>query len=189
MSQIKLIITDFDGTLVDTFQANLKAYQQSFLYVGLSLSEEQYRECFGLRFERFMSAMNIDNNDEVAHRIRQLKSELYPKYFDLLKVNEPLLNFIRYSRKNGVKTSVASTARRKNLVNALTHIDAINDFDLILAGEDVNIGKPNPEIYNIVMRYFNASTKETLIFEDSQVGIDAAQASNANYMRIYGINN
>lgn len=188
MSQIKLIITDFDGTLVDTFQANLKAYQQSFTSVGLSLCEEQYRRCFGFRFERFMQAMNIENN-EVAHRIRQIKSELYPNYFDLLQVNEPLLDFIRYFRTNGVKTSVASTARRKNLVNALTHIGAINDFDLILAGEDVTNGKPNPEIYNIVMRHFNASPNETLIFEDSQVGIDAAYASNANYMRIYGINN
>lgn len=188
MSQIKLIITDFDGTLVDTFSANLKAYQQSFSSVGLSLSEDQYKKCFGLRFERFMQAMNIDDN-EIAKKIRQFKSEFYPKHFDLLKVNKSVLNFIRYFRANGVKTSVASTARRKNLVNALTHIGAINDFDLILAGEDVTNGKPNPEIYNIVMRHFNASPNETLIFEDSQVGIDAAHASNANYMRIYGINN
>jgi len=188
MSQIKLIITDFDGTLVDTFQANLKAYQQSFSSVGLSLNEDQYKKCFGFRFERFMQAMNIDNN-EVAQRIRQLKSDFYPKHFDLLQVNEPLLDFIRYFRTNGVKTSVASTARRKNLVNALTHIGEINDFDLILAGEDVNNGKPNPEIYNIIMRHFNVLPNETLIFEDSQVGLDAAHASNANYMRIYGINN
>ncbi len=188
MSQIKLIITDFDGTLVDTFHANLKAYQQSFSSVGLSLSEDQYKKCFGLRFERFMQAMNIEDN-EIVKRIRQLKSEFYPKHFDLLKVNKPVLNIIRYFRANGVKTSVASTARKKNLLNALTHIGAINDFDLILAGEDVTNGKPNPEIYNIVMRHFNASPNETLIFEDSQVGIDAAHASNANYMRIYGINN
>ena len=51
---IKAVITDFDGTLVDTFKANLHAYQEAFDEVGLILTEEQYRECFGFRFEKFM---------------------------------------------------------------------------------------------------------------------------------------
>ena len=184
MSQIKLIITDFDGTLVDTFQANLKAYQEAFASEDLSLSEEQYRQCFGFRFERFMKAMNIDDN-QIAQRIRQNKSEIYPNHFCLLKVNEPLLGFIRLFRANGVKTAVASTARRKNLINALTHINAVNDFDMILAGEDVTNGKPNPEIYYTVMKHFDVSPAETLIFEDSQVGIEAAEAAQANFMKIW----
>lgn len=184
MSQIKLIITDFDGTLVDTFQANLKAYQEAFSEAGLSLSEEQYRQCFGFRFERFMQAMGVVD-DQNAQKIRQIKGDVYPKYFEVLKVNEPLLNFIRLFRAHGVKTAVASTARRKNLINALTHIGAVNDFDMILAGEDVINGKPNPEIYNTVMEHFGASPTETLIFEDSQVGIDAAQAAQTNYMKIW----
>lgn len=37
---IRAIITDFDGTLVDTFDANLKAYQKAFGEVGVVLSEE-----------------------------------------------------------------------------------------------------------------------------------------------------
>ena len=50
---IKAIITDFDGTLVDTFEANLRAYQEAFANVGLSLSTDRYKECFGYRFDRF----------------------------------------------------------------------------------------------------------------------------------------
>ena len=46
---IKAIITDFDGTLVDTFQANLQAYQKAFQAVGKDITAEKYRECFGLR--------------------------------------------------------------------------------------------------------------------------------------------
>ena len=44
---IKAIITDFDGTLVDTFEANLRAYQEAFYQVGITLMAEKYRECFG----------------------------------------------------------------------------------------------------------------------------------------------
>ena len=82
------------------------------------------------------------------------------------------------------QTAVASTARGKNLNNALKHISAVNDFDLILAGEDVVEGKPSPEIYEKVMRRIGVTPNETLIFEDSAVGIKAASASGARFVKI-----
>ena len=180
---IKAIITDFDGTLVNTFLANYHAYREAFAQVGLSISEEEYRRCYGLRFDGFMDAMGIEN-PETRKRIRAIKGECYPNHFDLLRVNQPLLDFIRMFRKSGGLTAVASTARAKNLANALGHIGATGDFDLILAGEDVVNGKPSPEIYNTVMSRLGVSAAQTLIFEDSQVGLEAAEASGAHYIKI-----
>ena len=181
--EIKLIITDFDGTLVNTFQANYHAYSEAFSEVGLELGEEQYRKCYGLRFDGFMDAMGIDDA-EVRKRIRTIKGERYPNHFAMLRVNQPLLDFIRMFRQSGGKTAVASTARGKNLSNALNHIGAAGDFDLILAGEDVKEGKPSPEIYNTVMQRMGVSPEETLIYEDSPVGLQAAQAAGAHYIKI-----
>lgn len=61
MAQVKLLITDFDGTLVDTFEANFLAYQMAFDKYGLELTEQQYRDCFGFRFDDFMTHMGISN--------------------------------------------------------------------------------------------------------------------------------
>lgn len=180
---IRLVVTDFDGTLVDTFEANYRAYERAFGAVGLSLSREQYRACFGFRFDRFMEAMNI-RDAAVALRVRELKSVYYPEYFEHIKVNAALLEFIKMFRRCGGKTAVASTARRQNLENALRHINAIDDFDLVLAGEDVAAGKPSPEIYLTVMKRFNISPCETMIFEDSPVGLEAAQASGAGLINV-----
>lgn len=181
--EIKLVITDFDGTLVGTFQANYHAYCEAFRQVGLTLTEEQYRKCYGLRFDAFMDAMGIDDAD-VRKRIRSIKGECYPDHFGLLKVNQSLLDFIRMFRQGGGKTAVASTARGKNLTNALNHIGATDDFDLILAGEDVKEGKPSPEIYNTVMQRMGVTPDQTLIFEDSPVGLQAAEAAGAHYIKI-----
>lgn len=181
--QIKLIITDFDGTLVNTFQANYHAYCEAFRQVGMTLSEEQYRKCYGLRFDGFMDVMSI-NDVEKRKRIRAIKGECYPNYFELLHVNEPLLEFIRMFRAGGGLTAVASTARGKNLANALEHIGATGDFDLILAGEDVKEGKPSPEIYNTVMARLGVTADETLIFEDSTVGLQAASLAGAHFIKI-----
>ena len=168
---IKLLVTDFDGTLVDTFQANYHAYHEAFTQAGLlGLSVENYRRCFGLRFDKFMSAMGV-NDKHTASMIRELKKILYPNFFHLLQVNQPLANLIATFHKIGGKTAIASTARRENLENALHYTGLSSLFDLILAGEQVTNGKPNPEIYKKVMKHFGISPKQTLIFEDSETGL------------------
>ncbi len=181
--EIKLLITDFDGTLVNTFQANYHAYREAFGQCGLTLTQEQYRGCYGLRFDAFMDKMGIDDL-ETRKKIRGIKGDCYPSYFGLLQANQPLLDFIRMFRQSGGRAAVASTARAKNLANVLNHIGAQDDFDLILAGEDVVEGKPSPEIYNTVMSRMGVTPEETLIFEDSEVGLQAARASGARIIKI-----
>lgn len=180
---IKAIITDFDGTLVDTFAANLAAYQQAFAAVGLQLTPEQYRQCFGLRFDDFMRKMNITDPAQAA-RIRQLKADCYPQHFSLLRLNEPLARLIQGFHALGGLTAIASTARERNLMGALSHFQLQQHFGLILAGEQVTQGKPSPEIYLTAMRRLHVTPQETLVFEDSPVGFQAAQAAGANLIKI-----
>ena len=178
---VKAIITDFDGTLVDTFEANLRAYQKAFQEVGLNLTAERYRECFGYRYDRFMTSMGI-TDENVAAQIQKLKKKYYPEYFEYLKPNIALINLIAGIKKMGGKTAIASTARKENLMNVITYLGIAHHFDLIFAGVDVKKGKPDPEIYLKSMAALGVTPDETVIFEDSQVGIDAAKASGASYM-------
>lgn len=180
---IKILISDFDGTLVDTFEANLRAYQEAFDRCGLELQPDVYRNCFGYRFDRFMEALGIAD-PEIKTEIKRRKAACYPKYFEYLKVNKPLLEFIRAFHRAGYKTAIASTARRENLMNVLTYIGAADDFDLILAGEEVKEGKPAPEIYLKVLDYFDCQPFEALVFEDSEVGFQAARNAGINYVTI-----
>lgn len=180
---IKAVITDFDGTLVDTFEANLKAYQYVFARMGLMLTEEKYRECFGLRFDRFMEIAGI-GDESVANRIREMKRECYPDFFGYLRPNRALMKLISAFKTSGGKTAIASTASRKNLTSAVRYLHIENLFDLIYAGQDVKEGKPSPEIYVKAMAQLGVSPTDTLIFEDSEVGVLAAQRSGAHLIKI-----
>lgn len=175
---IKALISDFDGTIVDTFEANLRAYQKAFNSVGLNLSAEQYRRCFGYRFDRFMTAMAVFD-DKVAAQIKEVKKECYPSFFSFFRPNVSLIELIRSFHSMGGKTAIASTARRENLMNAVDYLGIADAFDQIYAGTDVKQGKPSPEIYQKAMALLGTNPQETLIFEDSQVGIEAAHASGA----------
>jgi beta-phosphoglucomutase len=182
VGEIKLLISDFDGTLVDTFMANFKAYKKAFSENGLMLSEAEYRQCFGLRFDDFMQKMNVAI--ELRHKIREMKSEFYPEFFCELRVNVPLLHYIRAFKRSRRRTALASTARRRNLMNVLKSIEAVDAFDFILAGEDVTEGKPSPEVYEKVIRHFDIKPANCLVFEDSEVGIQSAVNAGLNYIRI-----
>lgn len=178
---IKAIITDFDGTLVDTFEANLRAYQKAYQSVGLDITTEKYRECFGYRFERLMTATGVFD-EKTADVIKEVKKEQYPNFFQYLLPNKALIELISSFQKMGGKTAIASTARRENLMNAVNYLGLASMFDLIYAGVDVKQGKPSPEIYLKTMDALNVEPNEVLIFEDSQVGIEAARASGAHVL-------
>ena len=180
---MKAIITDFDGTLVDTFEANLRAYQDAFHQVGLTLTVKKYRECFGYRFDRFMTAMSV-SDEIIATKIKESKKDAYPKYFTHLRPNYCLIELISTFHLMGGKTAIASTARKENLMNAVNHLGIVDHFDMIYAGVDVKQGKPSPEIYLKAMEALGVTPDEVMIFEDSPVGFQAAEASGAKYIPV-----
>lgn len=180
---IKAIITDFDGTLVDTFDANLRAYQKAFADVDMTLTAEKYRDCFGYRFERFMMVMAV-HDEKTAKYISEAKKEYYPKFFNYLKPNTSLIRLIESFHMMGGKTAIASTARKENLMNVVNYLNLADKFDLIFAGVDVKQGKPSPEIYLKAMDALEVKPEEVLIFEDSPVGIEAARTSGAQVLLV-----
>lgn len=188
--EIKLIITDFDGTLVNTFNANYNAYKIVLSRYGINLDEQLYRRCFGLRFDKFIAQLGITDR-ELQSKIKNDKAKEYKLNFNLLNLNMPLLQFLRAFRRMGCLVAIASTAQNINVMNVLNYFQIEDDFDYILSGDDVNQPKPNPEIYLTIMRKLNIPANQTLIFEDSQTGIEAAKSAGINCIKIteefYGI--
>lgn len=183
MGQIKALISDFDGTLVDTFEANFRAYQKVFkTYFNINMSRIFYEENFGLRIDDLCKKLNIDEYE--INRIKKLKSEEYPLQFSYLKLNVYLINVFNYAKQQGIKVALASTASKKNLYNVLKYFKLEDFFDIIICGEDVSKGKPNPEVYETALKKLNISSSEALVFEDSDVGMKAAENANINYVKI-----
>ena len=183
MGQIKAIITDFDGTLVNTLMANLCAYKEAFKSVGIELNNELYKECYGLRFDDLCKWVGLKDK-ELCNQVKELKKKIYPSYFEYCVLNDKLLNYIRYCKSIGLKTCIASTAAKTNLYNVLNYFGITGDFDIIISGEDVSHGKPNPEVYNKALTLLDCESDEALVFEDSHVGCKAAEAANISYIKI-----
>ena len=205
MSRIRLILLDFDGTLVDTRRANARAYVETLREVGYAMTEEEYAaRHFGVRCPEFLRSIGIDDPAEID-RLRRRKIELYPRYFDLVALNRPLWEFCQQFRKQGGRVWIVSTGQRTNIDNVMRHLgiggptaeggvsetgfhSGVTDpaaplgrVDGILSGADVERPKPAPDCFLEAMRREGCTPRETLIFEDSAIGIEAARRSGASY--------
>ena len=181
--QIKLILTDLDGTLVDTREANFLAYREVLEEVGYLLTRKKYNDIFGLRFEEFMTSLGIPDG-EIRKRVKELKAEAYPNYFNHLNLNKSLFEFIEAFHASGGKTGLISTAQRNNIESVLRYLEIRDTFDIIVSGDEVTAAKPRPDAYLYAMEQMKCEPAATLIFEDSDRGIEAASQSGANHIRI-----
>lgn len=184
MVQLKLILLDFDGTLADTRQANARAYIEALGEVGITLSEEEYLErYFGVRCMEFMRSVGIADDEEIA-RLRRRKIELYPRHFGSVVLNTPLWEWCRMMRRMGSKVWIVSTGHIDNIRNVMRYLKLEEGIDGIISGDDVQHPKPSPECFLRAMEIEGATPAETIIFEDSQVGLEAARRSGAQYVAV-----
>ena len=184
MAQLKLIMLDFDGTLVDTRRANALAYIKTLSVVGMMLSEEEYLEKYsGVRCTEFMRMVGIESEDEIR-RLRLRKVELYPEFFNSVVLNKELWSWCCMMRRMGVKVWIVSTGHIDNIRNVMRYLSIDDGVDGIICGDDVTNPKPAPDCFLEAMRREGVMPEESIIFEDSAVGIEAAHCSKAPYVVI-----
>ena len=184
MAQIKLILLDFDGTLVDTRRANALAYIATLAEAGINISEQEYLDrFFGVRCMEFMRMVGVEDETRIAE-LRRLKVELYPNYFDTVQLNRPLWDWCMMMRDMGAKIWIVSTGHIDNITNVMRYLKLDSGIDGIISGDDVTRPKPHPECFLKAMDIEGVMPSETIIFEDSVVGIEAAKSSGAPYVRV-----
>lgn len=180
--KLRLLLVDFDGTLADTRSANAKAYVAALKEFGYQLSEEDYlKKHFGVRCPEFLRSMGVSSPQEID-AIRRRKIELYPTFFSSVRLNDELWNFCSQFRKMGGKVWIVSTGQSDNIRNAMRYLGLEGKVDGVITADDVECHKPAPDAFLKVMQIEGCQREESLIFEDSAVGIEAARRSGAPYI-------
>ena len=181
---IRAVISDLDGTLVDTAAANTAAYADAFGSVGLDFDEAVYRSAFGLRFDEMIRRVAPQASTGQADAVRAAKAERYPAHFGLLRPNDALIALLSTLRDSGVRVALASTAARRNVTAVLAGIGAQDLFEVVVAGEDVERGKPAPDCYLRAADLLDVAPSDCLAVEDSAVGLAAARAAGCRVLEV-----
>lgn len=184
---MKVLMVDLDGTLFDTKKVNYEAYREALSSYEYNIDYDYYCQfCNGRYYLDFLPQI-ATNDNQILSEIHETKKLVYSKYLGSARVNRALVDIIRNSR-NTYKIALITTASKKNTFDILNRFDMMSLFDLVITSEDVYKSKPNPEGYLKAMKTFGAEPNDCIIFEDSHVGIEAAEKSGANVFIVKGYN-
>jgi beta-phosphoglucomutase len=182
METIKLIIFDLDGVLLNSKFIHKKAFIDAvYKYSNIRITDTYYDEQLcGLPTKTKLKILKLPGN-----RIESYKQELTLRYLNNVKCNNSLKNCIRRLSEQYL-LCCASNAIRSTVDLSLAQLDIAQYFQATFSNEDVVNCKPDPEIYIKCMNYTNCLPSETLIIEDSPVGEQAIDNSQAIKMMVSG---
>ena len=79
---------------------------------------------------------------------------------------------------------IVSTGHIDNITNVMHYLGIENQIDGLLSSDDVVVSKPAPDCFLKAMEMAGVTPAQTIIFEDSEIGLAAAEASGAAYFKV-----
>ena len=186
---MKLIIFDLDGVLVETKDLHYDSLNDAIKKISqekyIITLDEHYNRYDGLPTGRKLK-MLTDEKGLPSELHKEIYDEKQKLTFELIRSNikrdERLVNLLKTLKEKDYKIYCASNAIRETVKLLLYKTGLIEYVDYYLPNEDVNIPKPNAEIYLRCMAHAGINPRETLIVEDSPRGIESARNSGANLL-------
>ena len=167
-----------DGLLIDSERIIMQACISAAAQVGITYTQAQYAELIG-RAGPDSTRIMIEqlNGVENFNRVMQgLDAEL-AKRNNIFPLKAGALNLLKQYQAAGVVCSVASSSATQHITHRLSQVDVLNYFSHITSGQEVENGKPNPDIYLLAIQKLGLNVEECIAFEDSENGARAAIAA------------
>lgn len=191
MTEIKAIIFDMDGVLIDAKDWHYEALNKALALFGFSISRYDHLVTYdGLPTKKKLEMLTLERGlpKGLHHFINELK-QIYTMEMIFQKCKPVFYHEYALSRlkAEGYRLAVASNSIRQTVELMMEKSNLARYMDLMLSNQDVSKPKPDPEIYNTAIARLGLKPEECLIVEDNQNGIKAAQASGANVMVVSSV--
>ena len=183
---IKGVIFDMDGTMVDSLPYHHEAWKIFFNENKVENFSEKLKDYKGGGTLDLMKAVYGDRYSlKELKRMSDEKEIIFRRiYKGKIKPIKGFKKFLNDLKSRNILIGLASNAIRKNVSLIIKELEIYDDFDSIICGDEVDNGKPNPEMFNKTIDRFKINKNECLIFEDSIEGIKAAKNSDINVIGI-----
>ena len=177
MRNINTVIFDMDGVIVDGMPYHIKSWKEALSTIDMSASDLDIYLMEGMTgretMEIFIKKSNISISDETADKIVKLKRKIFNDIFTvtLMKGIENLLLELKDRQYN----LALVTGTRLEVVKKVLQMGLENIFKVIVTGEMVNKGKPNPEPYLKAVDELKAKKEDCIVIENAPAGITSAK--------------
>jgi beta-phosphoglucomutase family hydrolase len=175
---------DCDGTIVDSMPLHYIAWKKILAEWNCDLDEHHFYSLGGTPISEIVSLLNKQHNlsmpiEAVCTRKEALYYELLPQ----LKAIPEVLEHI-HGRHGQIPFAVVSGGTREAVTASLTTLEILDRFDTLVCAEDYKNGKPHPEAFLLAAERLNVTPANCLVFEDTDLGIQAATAAGMPSVKI-----
>jgi HAD superfamily hydrolase (TIGR01509 family) len=174
---IRGVVFDLDGLMFDTEALFFRVSSEMLQERGKAFTAEIMRAMIGRRSVEVGHVLKTMTGLDVP--AEELLDDVRSRFYEVMDsdVNPTpgLLVLLDRLQQNSLPLGVATSSRRSYAERLLNHHRLANRFDFILAAEDVERGKPDPEIYTKAVDMLELDPRSVLVLEDSPAGVAAAR--------------
>ncbi len=193
MAEIKALIFDQDGVIIDTERDGHRvAFNQTFKEFGYGFQwdVEKYHELLRvaggkermrhyLHTEGFSVEVKPEEEDELIKRMHKRKTAIFIELIESgqLPLRPGVKRLMKEAMEAGLTLGICTTSNERTARAIAYNILKEMEFDFVLAGDVVSKKKPDPEIYNLALQKWGLKPEECIVIEDSRNGVLAAKAA------------
>ena len=177
MKNINTVIFDMDGVIVDGMPYHIKSWKEALSTIDMSVSDLEIYLMEGMTgretMEIFVKKSNISISDETADKIIKLKRKIFNDIFTVTLI-KGIKDFLLELKDRQYNLALV-TGTRLEVVKKVLQVGLENIFKVIVTGEMVNKGKPNPEPYLKAVDELKVKKEDCIVIENAPAGITSAK--------------
>lgn len=178
--EIKGLIFDLDGVIVNTEHNHFVAWKRTADSLGVSFTEKDNEKLKGLSrvdsLKAILSMGNIEISTEIFNDYLRSKNAFYLDSISLITSKNMLdgvADLLQKAKEKGILMAVGSSSKNAKFI--LERLNLSEAFHIIVDGNMVENPKPNPEVFLKGAAAMGFSPQECVVFEDAESGIKAAK--------------
>lgn len=151
---------------------------------GISFPEDRFYAMGGMPSDRIIRVLADEQAVAIDADVAAVEKEAaFLEYLHLLQPIDDVIHVAEHFR-NRIPIAVASGGFRDIIVRQLQVIGCDDWFDAVVTAEDTARHKPFPDVFLEAARRLNVPAEECLVYEDSDLGIQAAQAAGMDWIDV-----
>ncbi len=182
LSDFSAVIFDMDGLVLDTETGYFVAWQQAANAMGYELSEAFCLSLSGLHYKdvelKLMAWCGADFNMQAFNHLSGIFWREHVHTHGI-NIKHGFAELLEYIIQQQIPYCLATNSRAVNAYECLELAGIKDVFSTIISRDDVQYGKPEPDIFLKAAELLQVSIRQCLVLEDSHAGILAASRAGA----------